>query len=593
MDPAAASRRAPAVAVGAISITVALATAAVASRGTFVHDDYWNLDTFGDRGWGWWFLGRPTFGHVVPGFNAAVAVVASLGGRWSVAVVQVAVLAGALPIAAFATARALGARQAPAIVAAALVASQVGWASAMTWWAAALNTYPVALAGMAVVAATPGIVRGRRSAAVAASAAMVVGASFTEGALAFLAYPLVALVLVPVPRGGHGVRRRVSVWWAARVQVAILGLPVAVAAAWRASAPEPLGRWPHPQPIDVVAFVPSFVARGLFPGLVGLVDHQVLVAGSRTATVVAAVVAVASIGVVALPRLGAGFRPALVGAVAVVVVRAAAVAWGRLEVLGWDLAVQARYVVDLAWMIPVLVVAHLPALAPPRRRVLVVVAVALVAAGLWGQAIVVADAPFHRARAYRDRVAASVAAAGPEVAVLDGAVPSTVLGPEFGAATFLSRALGAADQELPFSSRGPFVRIGPDGGAGRVRLVPVAGAGVADAYTEVGAPGVTHDGGCWTAGAAASTVWMPLSGPLGAGAWVVEVRFRPGSAGPLELVAADGGLRRSIHASEAALDHDRWLAPTLGFAGTQVGMVLGPGERACVRSVLVHDVVPA
>ena len=38
----------------------------------------------------------------------------------------------------------------------------------------------------------------------------------------------------------------------------------------------------------------------------------------------------------------------------------------------------------------------------------------LVAAGLWGQAIVVADAPFHRARAYRDRVAASVAAAGLE-----------------------------------------------------------------------------------------------------------------------------------------------------------------------------------
>ncbi len=141
---------------------------------------------------GWSLLGRPVFGHVTPGANALMRLVAGPGaGSYGWAVAQLVVFAALLPVGAYAAARALGARRPPALAAAIVVVVGAGWASASMWWSAGLNLYPSALSGMAVIVATRAMAAGRRWAAAAAAVALAFGLCFSEGAVVFLVFAVV------------------------------------------------------------------------------------------------------------------------------------------------------------------------------------------------------------------------------------------------------------------------------------------------------------------------------------------------------------------------------------------------------------------
>jgi hypothetical protein len=575
--------------LAALVVVSAAATAVSARSGAFYYDDYWNLEVVRSLPQGWSLLGRPVFGHVTPGANALMRLVAGPGaGSYGWAVAQLVVFAALLPVGAYAAARALGARRPPALAAAIVVVVGAGWASASMWWSAGLNLYPSALSGMAVIVATRAMAAGCRWAAAAAAVALAFGLCFSEGAVVFLVF---AVVIAAADAGGSG-RDRVTQLWRDRRSWAVVCSPIIGLAIVRASAPAPLETSAHPPVVDAVIFPFVLLVKGFLPLTFGLFPGKVDVVGSTLLTVVAAfAVCVVFVAMLADSKR---FRWMVVALVATVLARGAMVAWSRLVVLGWDAAVEMRYLADLAWLVPVVVAANVP---PPGRataqaRGVVLGAFALVLVGsVAGQTWLVRHAPAVEARAYRDRLGAAIGGLDDQTAVLDVPVPASVLGPQFGGYTFLSRTVANTGLELPLGPSPRFAAPDDQGRLHAVQLHPVSTLLPEQAFTATGAPGVEHRNGCWVAGAEAALVWTPLSKPVGLGAWVIDLHHGRRSSPEVELESAGVAPQQGIATGAATKGNGvRWVLSSLPFSATQIGFRIPPHQRLCLERGTVDDV---
>ncbi|QXC60409.1 hypothetical protein KSP35_19080 [Aquihabitans sp. G128] len=565
-------------------------TAALASVGGFYYDDFWNLTVAHDLGWGWSFLGRPVFGHVIPGANAMVGLVAGPGGfhhGWAVA--TLAVLAAPIPVLGAAAARALGARPWPAVAAGVVASSSAGLAAASGWWSAGLNLYPSVLGGMGLVVGF-GVARsGRRWGAPVAAAALGVGLACSEGAAVFLVVP----VVLAVGTGSGPLFWRLVRTWGRPSGWVVVATPLLAAVVARASAAAPLGSAPRAPLADVASFPLVFLARGFLPSLVGLTPGRVDLLGRPVLSVLAGVVGLVVAGLALRDRLRPGFAVPVVAVALVVAARAGLVAWSRLALLGWDDAVELRYHADLAWLVPVLVAAWWQpagrrARSTPARRRRLVLAVGVVAAlGLVGQVVTTSGEPARASRAYRDRLATSWADQPSGTAVLDALVPAEVLGPQFGEFLFLSRTVARGGLDLRY---GPASRVVAPDGSGRlvpVRLGPVADLLPDAAFTAAGEAGVDHRGGCWVARDRPALVWVPLSRPVLPAAWVLDLRLAGRSATAVSFVAAGQAPAAPIAASPEGRGRRRWVVTTVPFTASQVGFAIPAGERFCLASGVI------
>lgn len=576
-----------------VAVLSGAGAAALAAGGWFVEDDLWNLTVAADLGWGWNLLGRDVFGHVSPGFNALIWIVAEPGGsRYGSAVAEIAVLATAVPPSVAAAARALGARRWPATVAATVASASVVVATASTWWTAALVIFPSLLGAAWTVVGIGRARGGKGDGAWIAAVALLVGMSASEGVAVVLVFA-VALAMAPGP---GSVVHRVARAWGEPWRWGIVLAPFALAAVARASASTPLSSTAPPPIGDAATFPVVFVVRGVLPTFAGLAANRVEAFGSPAASVALGVLAVVVIGAAFRRHLLPGVGWAVGGVAAVFVARGVVVAWGRLTLLGWEHAVEVRYLADLAWLVPAVLAAwwKRPTRAhryvgPVRRPVAVALSVAAVAvaAGLVGQVLVADRAPAARSRAYRERMLASWRDQPEGTAVVDALAPGDVLGPQWGTYLFLSRTVDRDGLGLTFDPGALGDRlVAPDaGGTLRpVSLGPLAALRVRQAFTAAGTPAVRHDAGCWVAGPEAATVWVPLARPVTRSAYVLDLRFKSESSVATPLIAAGTAPEAVIGASPAGRSPRRWLVSTLPFAASQIGFRLGPGERFCLRS---------
>ena len=596
----------------------ALLTVLATFRAGFYYDDFWNLDQAHELGWGWDFLGRPVFGHVTPGANVIIGIVAGPGGgHWFVAAFFLVVLAAMVPVAATLAARSLGADAGPALVAGGLAAAGSALASGSTWWSAGLNIYPSVLAGCAVVGGYGWARQGRRVGVVVAAVGLLFGLSFTEGAAVFLVVPVVLAISNPAAGNKRPIDRLLDAWGSRRAWLAVLA-PLLITLVVRASASGPLGSDEHPPLASLIGFPGAFLGRGFIPSLIGLTTGRVELFDSPVLTVVAGLVGVAAVGIVFRSRLTHAVAvPALVAVALVVAARGVLVAWSRLELLGWDRAVEVRYWADLLWLVPVLLAPAwiranpsatdaatadtievddevdavasnegVPGLVDLRRpRGPIPITVGLLAlVGVLGQAAIAAQAPSVTSAEYVSTARSSWSDRPDGAVALDTAVPHTVLGPQFGVSTFLSRTVSRVGVDLEFEPAESFVAPDENGRFHPVTLGPLTTPNVAEAFTAVGAPGVTHEGQCWVAGPAGALVWVPLARPLTAGSYVLDLRLAGPSDTSVAVLAAGSEPSRYVGLSAVGRGPDRWIIATGGFAGTQLGFELDAGTRMCLAS---------
>lgn len=580
----------PRLALVVLSLGAGAWAAVLAGHGWFVEDDLWSLTVATDLGWGWDLLGRDVFGHVSPGFNALIWLVAGPGGgRYGVAVAEVALLAAAVPASVAAAARSLGARRWPAVVAATVATASVVSATASTWWTAALVILPSLLATAWTVVGIGRARRGHGDGAWIAAIALFVGMSASEGAAVVL---VLALALAAAP-GPGSLRQRVAGAWGAPWRWWIVLAPFAAAAAVRASASTPLTPSTHPSPGDLAAFPIVFVVRGLLPTFAGLASNRVEAFGSPAASVVLGVVAVALAAAVFRRRLLPGASWALGGVAAVFVARGVVIAWGRLTLLGWEHAVEVRYVADLAWLVPAVLAAWWkrptradPYFGPVRRPVAAALALAagVVVVGLVGQVLVADRAPSADSRAYREHLIASWSHRRPGATVIDAIVPGAVLGPQWGEFLFVSRTVDRDGLHLDFDPSDRLLAPDDRGVLGPVTLGALTSLDVERAFTAAGAPTVRHEAGCWVAGAAPATVWVPLARPVTRAPYVLDLALSGPSSRAVGFVAAGTAPQARIGASPEGRGPERWLVSTLPFAADQIGFELPAGERLCLGS---------
>ncbi len=623
----------------ALAAGEALLTAALGAGCGFYYDDFWNLDQAHRLGWGWGFVGRPVFGHVTPLANVLIGLVAGPGGgRWPVAMGMLVLLAAAVPVACALAARALGAAERPAVAAGLLAGTGASLAAAGTWWSVGLNLYPAIVAGAAIVGGYGMARSGRRAGLPVAVGGLTVGLALTEGMAVVLLVPAVLALLGP---GSGGLLGRLRHAWGPPRRWFWFALPMAGALVVRASAAAPVEQYPRSPIPSTLAFAPLFLVRGFVPSLVGLTAGRVELAGSPVLTTLVGAAAVVAVGLVLSRRLApltAG--PALVAVVVVVLARGVLVAWSRLALLGWDAAVEVRYWLDLLWLVPVLLApawtgatagagAPRPAPSAPRsgstqpldqppsvldpdrpgvptgagagaaaggsgsastarRPSAAALALAgLVVAGLAGQVAVAAQAPSRTSRRYQDEARSSWADRPVGAVALDTMVPASVLGPQFGAATFLSATLARAHVPLDFGPGDNLVAPDPAGRFRAVTLGPLTTLDLAAAFTAVGAPGVAHEGACWVAGPEGALVWVPLARPLTLGPYVVDLRLTGPSDPRVALLAAGTVPAAYLAASGVGRGEDRWLVASTPFQATQLGFEIPADGRLCLAAATV------
>lgn len=604
-----------------LAVSTALLTLILGLGCGFYYDDFWNLDQAHRLGWGWGLLGRPVFGHVNPLTNAAIGLVAGPGGgRWAVALGMLVLFAAPVPVAAAWAARRLGADEPASLVAGALTAASAALGSIDSWWSAGIYLYPSIVAGCAIVGGF-GLVRsGRRIGLVIAVVGLAVGLGLTEGVLVVLLAPAVVAAMGGRSRAGSLARLR-STWGPPR-RWAWFALPIVGALVVRASAAAPIEQYPRSPFLSLAGFAPVFLFRGFVPSLVGLTAGRVDVLGSSLLTTVVGVVAVGGIGMVLRSRLRPGVAvPAIAAVVAAVLARALMVGWSRLALLGWHDTIEVRYWVDLVWLVPVLLApAWLPApVRVPRRlgagpskpevagdvrsdefppptapraaaawaispSAAAVAIGALIVAGLVGQVAVSAQAPSRTSRRYLDAARSSWGSRPAEAVALDTLVPAAVLGPQFGAGTFLSRTVVRADLPLDFGPSDALVAPDERGRFREVTLGPLTTLDVAAAFTATDAPGVAHEGACWVAGAQGAVVWVPLTRPLTLGPYVLDLQMSGPSDRHVAFLAAGTVPSAYLGASQVGRGGDRWLVASTPFQGTQIGFELRAGARLCLAS---------
>lgn len=592
--------RSTAPALALLSLASALLTALLAGRAWFVSDDFWNLAEARQRGWGWSLLGRPVFGHVIPGSSLLIGLVAGRGpAPYGWAVVSTVAFGAAIPVVAAWACRQVGASPRRAVLAAALVSTAAPLATASTWWSASVTIHPPLLSGMVVLGAVERGRRGARWGFPVAAVALFVGMSCGEGAVVFLIPPAVLWIAdLPGP-----IRSRLAALWAQRRRWWPIGFALLATAVVRASATGPLDRAPVASGVEIAAFPISFVVRGFVPSLVGLVSARTDLLGRPGLTALVGVV-VGSAGLVAVTRsIGTRAVAPLLAVLITVVARGLFVAVGRLGLLGWGAAVEGRYLADLVWLVPVLLIGRWPAnrRGRPTRadRLLPIGLGAAAVLGLVGQVAVAERAPSRDARRYRDRLERSWAdldrgsAGDGALAVVDSTVPYLVIGPEFGDLTLLGRSVGPGIAGLRFGPADRYVAPDASGRLQPVRVGPVAQLEVGRAFTAAGAPVVRRVDGCWEAAAEGATVWLPLSRPVLPGPWLLDLRLGRGrSDRDIRFVAAGRAPSRYVGTTPTGRTGRHWLVASTPFEASQIGIELAPGRRFCLRAGSVALAVP-
>lgn len=427
--------RHPPVTAAIVAVSTAW-TAWLLSRGWFYSDDFYNLTEARSMGFGWGYLTRDLFGHVVPGFMSLAWLVARPGGasyRW--AAIETLAGLGAILALVGRVARALGASRRASWCAVALTAANAGSVGATMWWSASLHAVPGAIGGLAfVLSHLRWLEHGRARSLVAGALAFGLALSAQEGSIVFLILA-VAVTAAWYLSGSASARLRglAALWpaWAAYcVPLAAFG------ALWKVAG-QGIGEG-RPGPVSLMTFPFVTIANGFLPAQVGvslhgLADRPAMVAGITLAALAAVVLRrwLRSTG-------PTGWYPVLIVA-AVVAVRSLLVAWARYDLLGWSAAADQRYLADLTWVAPVVFAAawsrRPPSLAPPHRssdvprRSTAAGTPALVAlvvcVGVAGQATQAPTIGPHRAQLYRDRFASTyeaALAAEPDASVLDVAV---------------------------------------------------------------------------------------------------------------------------------------------------------------------------
>ncbi|MCU1453868.1 MAG: hypothetical protein JWN46_2014 [Acidimicrobiales bacterium] len=592
--------------MAALVTVVALSAwmAVLVNRGWFFSDDLYNLTEARSMGFGWHYLTRNLFGHVVPGFMALAWLVARPGdGRYGWAQAEMigayaVVLALVGPLA-----RALGASRRAALAAVALTGASTLWVGATTWWSAGLNAVPGAAGALVfVLGHVRWLERRSRRSLLAATLGLTGALSVQEGSIVFVVL-VVAITLAWFTTGGPAERvRGLAARWPAWAAYAV---PCIGSLVLTSTLSPGIGAG-RPGPATLLQFPFVAVARGYLPGLLGTGVGGLQLGGSEALTVAVALAA-GGLGLAWWSRV-VGHRGWWAVAIVVVVVsvRAVLVAWARFGLLGWSAASDQRYDADLAWIAPVLFAATWTRERPERRppeagrdrsvshRTAFVVTGVLVALGLLGQAAQARSIGPRASRAYRDRFVASYReqrSVRPGLSMLD--VPA---GPDLAPAllarfTFLSRTMSFAVRDMRFNDLSR--QLVAPGLKGIVR--PVGLVGQASLMVDRAAAA----GRCWDASSGPLVVWVPLSSRVPLGSWVLQLDVRPGSSWldssrpALWAATGSGAPRRADFVPHPPAIGQRWAVTPLPFGAERLGFGLQPGERLCLRSGAVARIVPA
>jgi hypothetical protein len=631
-----------------------LLTAVSLSRVWFYYDDFWNLAEARLNGWGWTQLTHSVLGHFYPGYNLSFWVVHSAGPAGYP--LGVALTAGGITVIGLLVAdvaRLLDASTKAAALATGATLIFGAWPAVTLWLSAATNSVPAALFMLAALDAHLRWLRLRPSDtsteltgaaaghadhhpstprrvlwAALAGLAFGCGLAFYETAI-FVLGVFVGVTVLAFTSGGIGHRwrqflRTWPLWLAYLPPIAVLAIAFNVGPYGEEFSADTVT---HPEVGELARVAAKATVNGLGTSLIGLHPGRFDLFATQGASNVAAG-AVLLLGLVWLwRRVG----PMALFAAAVVLVpfalRMALAAWGRLQMLGWDIAHDVRYFADYAWVVPVVVLAALAG-APARARVrprpasalgvgsgphgevipsnfswrrLLAPGIALVLVfATWRANVVVDTSPQKITRAYYNQFAQSYAevTANGSISLLDTLVPAEVLGPQFGGFTHLSHTLTASFDDLPFNDPyAPMYAPDFDGKLQPVELLPISQLQPKLAFTSE-APvttSTTADGAeCWLAGDVTARVWVPLNTPVDPGFGVVTLDVGAQTTAEDVPVLAAGLLEIGYIGSAISHDwsRDRVVISSHYFAATQLGFDVAANQQLCLVGGVVQRLAP-
>lgn len=618
--------RSQTLAVGVIVVAF-ISTAWIQSRGWFYSDDFYNLTEAQRRAFGWDYLTRDLFGHVVPGFMAQVWLVANPGGaRYDVAMASMLATYLAMIVLSRVVATKLGAPKTVAWWAAALTALNVALVPSLTWWAASLNYLSSAVFGLLFVWGHLCWLDKRKSRyLLGATVSFWLAMSMSEGAVVVL----IAAVGISAWQYCEGDFRDralalVKMWpaWLA------YGLAVLAVGALVLGQSEGFGADP-PDPANLLMFPCVLLAQGYLPSLVGLS------LGSIESNVAA------MIGLVCLLGAALGIRlwirrtgPRCWWPIAIVVctlvVRSLFVAWARFDPLGFFAARDQRYFSDLVWLGPVLIAGawnYLPAPAPQTKRITrfepAVLALGIaVVTGLIGQAAEAPNMGPMGAKTYRDRFMGSyrmAIAEEPDATMLDIAAGEDLAPALLARYSLLSRTITFGVDGLEFNnSDGPLLGVDPSGLVGPVKLEPRAvldlstldpNAVTLESVVNVDTAGTATGGACWTAGESTASVVLVFEEPLAKDTYVLDLVGVQASTSwserpPMIYAYGESTSDRSrldfvVHSKPAGHgrdrdlrgSHDRVLLTPTPFGASGLIFEISPRQELCLASLTLSQIV--
>lgn len=649
-QPAAPTRRTP-WATRLLLVAAAVIPLVALANSWFYYDDFWNISVAKDLGFGYRQLTHDVLGHFYPGYNMVFWAVGASGTlAYPIACALIGVGFASIGWLAYRAAIRMGASTEGAFAVSAATLLNGTWATVLLWFSAVTNSIPAALFELGALLCAMRWVRRRRRVDALAVGLCVAGAlAFYETAV-FALLPIAATVILANTTGSWRARlRSIRSWWPLAISflvpVAIDGLifvlgpfgnafdpppPVLTAARFAARGVGDGGAAGvagfHPEVIDLFAsqtltLVVSWLAIiavcawagrrwGRFVVVAPLVwavtvfFREGLVGWSRLSTLGwgAAHDAryLADLSWVLPMLLCAVACGARLNRTATAEAGPSDTSLGAVEVGGTD---DHPNIMRDPSSVPA--VAPLPSVPPAsasrtsasrapgaRAAGTTTLGLSLILTVVLGAQLTIAhgQAPSKITNTWRTAFGDSYAKlqkTGEPFGVLDTLAPASVLGPQFGFYTHLSRTLTASYGDIPFNE--PTLPLyAPDFGGALIPavLTPAAQLKVAEGRTAgTGAVDVfqSPDGTCVTPRGASAIWWVPLTAPLPPQFWVFRFDLGYGSNAPsVGLLAQNGG----YVAFQAPIDWNRSkvLATSNFFGGNEIGFEVKAEQTLCLRS---------
>lgn len=634
-----------------VSVAAVALTVNALRRVWFYYDDFWNIAEARLSGFGWTHLTHSVLGHFYPGYNLSFWTIHAAGSQgYALGVAFTALGMGVIGVLVAAIAAQLGASRSASLAAVAATLLFGAWPAVNLWLSASTNSVPAAIFMLAALLfhlkwfvaradrtshddlRASGGHRRQLGLACASGLMFGCGLAFYESAI-FMFAVIFGVTVLAFTSGGLADRTRqlTNAWpiWLAYVPpIAALGIAFAVGPYGEEFTSQGGAAVPHPDALQLIRVAGKAVIDGLGTSAIGLHPGRFDVGGSATLSAAAAAVVFLLGATWLYRRVGVTALFAIVVMVVPFAVRMALAAWGRLTMLGWDIAHDVRYFADYAWVIPIVTLAALTQ-GPIRPRLrshvgaqthatslsqsatgrflgrtmratpVVIAVIALLA--IWRFEVVIDTSPqiiTERYRARFERSYNALTADGNTISLLDTLVPADVLGPQFGGFTHLSHTLIAGYEDLPYNE--PYAPMyAPDfeGDLQPVELIPIANLRPEQAFTSE-EPVTTTTGlegeSCWTAGAKTARVWVPLDASVEPGFGVIRLKLGAETTVEDPPVLAAGLLPISLIGS--AVDHDwqrdRVVITSHYFAATQLGFDIAGGSTLCLASGTVDRLAP-